>query len=206
MSDLKLGGATFPSPEDPTQKSPAPSPSKKSGLGCALIGCFTLMLLIASPFIGGIIYLKSMDETDYGHVIVALMHQDWFKEIITETVKNDSEKSAAEKQSFEEGYNKFLSNYDTLSAEKKEQIDTVLGKLFKKILEGGAGMTPELQKELEEAFGMMGLDASVLTAPTDRAATATTTPSTTDPFSFDLPAGTVPQPPTDTAQPSKYDF
>lgn len=221
MSDLKLSGASaFPSPEDPTQKN-APAPAKKkSGLGCVLIGCLSLFLLIAAPIAGGLIYVATMDEADYGGVIVSLMHQDWFKDIVEETVMNDPNKTEEQKKSFSAGYEMFLKEYDKLPDADKEKIDIMLGTIFKKALKGGDAVPEDFDKEMKEIFKT--IEGSMTTTPDTTSSTTTpttpTTPTTTvtpttttttpstDPYSFDLPATTMPTTPTNTTQPSQYDF
>lgn len=203
MSDLKLSTGSFSSPEGFMQPNDGAQPNKKSGLGCVLIGCLSLFLLITVPIVGGLIYVSSLDEADYGGAFVTLMHQDWFEEAVREGVKADSKKSEEEKAMLLKGYEVFTQEYDKLSDEKKVEVNTALGKLFKKLISGDIAASQNFEKEMGDIFKV--LQGGVTTAPDPTTSQPNTTPST-DPYSFDLPATTVPTTPTNTTQPSQYDF
>jgi hypothetical protein len=100
----------------------------------------------------------------------------------------------------------FSREYDKLSDEKKIEVNTALGRLFKKLISGDAAAAQNFEKDMGDILktlqgGMVMIPDTTL-APT----TPTTTAPSTDPYSFDLPTVTPTEPTPTAQQPSEYDF
>lgn len=208
-NELKLHSSpsSFTNPSDPSMSGTVP-PKKKSGCGCLLMGCLIVLFLISAPFIGGGIYLATLDETDLGSFVIGFIKSPQLSTEIKNAIQ-DGNMAESERQALLQIYDKLVANYDSLPDDKKEIVNRdmwiVITKAFKDHDES-TPPPPELMEMITilspELSGILNTTTPTTTTPTTTTPTTSPTTNTTDPFNFDLPATNTAPPPTNTTPPS----
>lgn len=206
MDELKLSTDTPGKP--PLSPIPVPGNSKKksSGCGCVLMGCLGLLLLVVTPFIGGFIYLASLNDSDYGHVAMEVITYPEFAKGFKEGVQESKKMSDEDKKVFIALYDRLIDQYDKLPADKRTTIDKDIVTVIKKAYADPEGFGKTPPPELSEIMTIIGFPGMSGSSPTPSTNTTTTTPGNGDPYDFSVPQPNTQQDNHDTTKPSKYDF
>lgn len=225
--DLKLSTASTSYEQQMTDQSGA---KPKSGCGCFVAGCFGLLLLILVPFVGSIVYIASLDGSDAGQWIAQLATHEEFRKEFRNGINNNTELTQEQRTMLLGMYEKFLTNYDSMSNDEKQSLHRSIYDLTVKIITDGdnlKGSAPpqefldilKLLKMDNELMLLQSQLGSSTTTPTQTTPpTTTTTTTTNDPYSFDAGSNqntttptsttttTPTQPSTGTGYKTEYDF
>lgn len=230
MAELKLSTAQI---EQASVDPGAVPPKKKSGCGCFLIGCFSLLALILLPIIGGVIYIYSLDDAEWGEILISGMQNDIVAEVVKEAINQDTKMTPDEKKAALAGYESLNSTYNALSADQKKKVNENLMKVIKMAFINPDALKQGPPPELLEIISILTGVTVPITAPDTTSTTSTATGTSTgtsvtplpqpsptpsptpspspDPFSFDLPMTPSPSPgpsptPAPSPSPSNFDF
>lgn len=183
---------------------------KSSGCGCFAIGCFMLILLCVLPFIGGGIYLASLDDEEWGGFVVDLLKNENFSSTFKVEIQKSTDMSNEQKTMVINLYDGFLKKYDSLPADKQDTIKKNVYVVIKKLFTDPKEFEQKPPAEFLEILTTLGADASITS-------TITTPPTTKiDEETYDFTPTPIPTPeptptPVPTPEPStqtneSYDF
>lgn len=173
---------------------------KSSGCGCFAIGCFILILLCTLPFVGGGIYLASLDDEEWGGFVVNILKNESFSSTFKLEIQNSSDMSTEQKTIVVNLYEGFLKNYDSLSEEKQKIVKKNIYTVIKKLFTDPKGFEKQPPAEFLEILTILGADSSI----TSTIKTTTTTTKITNDETYDFTPTPTPSAPTETKQ--NYDF
>lgn len=180
--DLRLNSSISTSADLGTMSAsadiPGDKPKKKSGCGCFLGGCFSLLLFIFLPIITGSIYISNMSDAEWGAKIVSVVKNPDFSSGIKQSIQGSSKLSEVDKQNIINLYEHFLTEYDKLPPQKQEVINKNIFVVIKKIFSDPKGFGNDQPAELTEIIAILGIDDNATTPPINT--TTTTTPPVTN--------------------------